>query len=93
MSDPTQAAEKLGLTVWDYIADPQAVNKGEAEREALRKAANDFLFHEDVRKSDAPGVLEARKLAHAVLAWLYADCAPESFRRLQRASQIYERTR
>jgi hypothetical protein len=89
----TQAAENVGLQIWDFINESHRAEKNEGERETLRSAANAFLFDADVRKSDEPIVRHASALAHAVLDWLLADATPEGFKRLERASRKYEEFR
>jgi hypothetical protein len=52
MTDPKQAAEKLALQVWDFLADlhhdPESVT--DEARAAIRAAA--FRFSRDVKPSD-----------------------------------------
>jgi hypothetical protein len=91
LSDPVSRAETLGLAVWDFIAD--RAHKNEAEREGLHDAANALLFDDAARKSDAPIVMQGRRLAHAVLAWGFGDWSPEGFKRLERASRTFEEFR
>lgn len=93
MSHLRQSAEKLGLQVWDFISESNHAEPNEADREALRAAANAFLFDADVRKSDELIVHRAAALAHAVLDWLFAGATPEGFKRVKRASMKYEEFR
>ena len=92
MTDPTQAAEKLALDVWDLIADrshdPALVT--DEKKAEIRSAA--FLFSRNARGSDYWRVVIGKHLAGALLMWL-DDPSPENFRALQRASERFESLR
>jgi hypothetical protein len=92
MTDPIQRAHILDTTVWDFLADMHA-GKAETYAESLRVTANALLFDKDARKSDAPIVKEGNRLAHAVLAFLHADCTPAAVKRLERGSRNWEEFR
>ena len=85
--DATQSAWRLGLLVWDTIADLRT-GYAEPDKEALRKAANDLLSAEDVREAPKYAIY----LAHVLLEWL-SGLFPDSYKRLERASIAYEKAR
>jgi hypothetical protein len=87
--DAIQSAARLGLAVWDALADIHT-EYAEPDREALRKAANAVLYAENRREAPREGI----HLAHSVLEWT-SGLFPgdDSFNRLTRASRIYEEAR
>jgi hypothetical protein len=78
---------KLGLLVWDTLSDLRT-GYAEADKPALREAANALLYAENRREA----LREAVHLAHVVLEWL-SGMFPDSLDRLKRASRIYEEAR
>ncbi len=61
------------------------------DQEALRKAANDFLFNDEA--GDSPLVAKAADIAHALLEWLSPFGESNSYQKLARASRAYEQLR
>lgn len=92
MSDPKQAAEKLALAVWDFLAEyhhaPEAFT--DERMAAIRTAA--FRFSRGVKPADDWRVTYGRRLAGALLMWA-DDPSPENLRALERASRQYEALR
>lgn len=87
-SDPIQAAEKLALSVWDFLSEHRVAGSVTDEaRDAIRTAA--FRFSREVQSSDIWQVTYARRLAGAVLVWADAGTAG-CFRELEHASRRYE---
>jgi len=90
-SDPIQAAEKLALSVWDFLSEHRVAGSVTDEaRDAIRTAA--FRFSREVQSSDIWQVTYARRLAAAVLVWADAG-TEESFKAIERASRRYEEFR
>lgn len=92
MTDPTQAAERLALSVWDLIGDqshdPASVT--EDRKAEIRTGA--FQFSRTVKSSDNWRVTVGRQLAAAVIAWVNNETA-ENYRALERKSRQYEQLR
>jgi hypothetical protein len=67
LRDPRQAAEKLGLQVWDFLADFHHDRESVTEEAwaAIRTAA--FRFSREVKPADIWQVTYGRALAGAVL--------------------------
>jgi hypothetical protein len=90
-SEPVQAAEKLALSVWDFLSEHRVAGSVTDEaRDAIRTAA--FRFSREVQSSDIGQVTYARRLAAAVLVWANAGME-ERFKAVERASRRYEELR
>jgi hypothetical protein len=92
-SDPIQAAEKLALSVWDFLSEHRVAGSVTHEaRDAIRTAA--FRFSREVQSSDIWQVTYARRLAAAAAVLVWADAGTEeSFKAIERASRRYEEFR
>jgi hypothetical protein len=91
MSDPIQAAEKLALSVWDFLSEHHVTGSvTDEQRDAIRTAA--FKFSREVRPADIWQVTFGRRLAAAVLSWANSG-TPGSFKAVEHVSRLYEELR
>jgi hypothetical protein len=91
MSDPIQDAEKLALSVWEFLFERQVTGSAnEKQRGAIRTAA--FKFSREVKSGDEWQTAYGRRLAGAVLVWADAG-TEENLKAVERASRQYEELR